>query len=88
MLLIDKTLTKLFYYFELCSDIRMFYQESGQLQIAAFATPYDGSLHLLMNQLINTHYHIWGRPSDNTQEGKSVTDPEVKNIQGNNLLKL
>lgn len=77
-----------FYYLRLCSDIRIFYLESGHLQIAASATPYDGSLHLHMNLLINAHYHIWEKPSGNTQERKSIIYPEVKNILGNNLLKL
>lgn len=59
--LIDNVLTKIFNPIltkRLCSNLKIFYQESAQLRIPASVTPYDGSLHLHMNLLINTHYHI------------------------------
>lgn len=75
--------------FRLCSNLKIFYQESAQLWIPASVTPYDGSLHLHMNLLINTHYHIWAKLADNSQavfkqillEGMSVIFPDLKTFK-------
>lgn len=86
---------KNFCYFKLFSNHKTFNAEYAQLQIPASATAYDGSLHLHVNLLINTHYHNWAKPADNSQavfkqilETMSEIFSEVKNVQQNNLLKI